>query len=70
MSLPRSQATSLGNRNRLKKFGYCFTLESQIRGGQVSMHNRYHIERFNPRCVICLEELLNEQITLFKRYEI
>jgi hypothetical protein len=53
----RSRVTAAGNATRLRKKGYTFKHAWQVRGGQVSMHVRYHSEKFSPRCVICLEEL-------------
>lgn len=53
----RSRITAAGNQTRLKKNGYTFKRDWQIRGGQVCMHLRFHSEKFNPKCLICLEEL-------------
>jgi hypothetical protein len=36
------------------------TRESQQRAGRISCHLRYHQEKFNPKCLICLEVLAGE----------
>jgi len=65
----RSQAARIGNKRRIQRYGSCFSPESQSRGGSVSCHLRWHAEKFNSNCLICLEELLQEQIAFFKKFE-
>jgi hypothetical protein len=36
------------------------TREVQQRAGRISCHLRYHQDRFNPKCLICLEVLAGE----------
>jgi hypothetical protein len=60
----------IGEQKRLAKYGDFFSDEARQRGGQVTAHLRWHNEKFSERCVICLEELRDHQITLFKRYEV
>ena len=46
-----------GDRKRVEHYGDFFTLEARQRGGMVSCHRKWHSEKFNPRCLVCLEEL-------------
>jgi hypothetical protein len=58
-----------GGRRRCALHGVPSTPEGRARGGYVTSHRRYHATRFNENCPCCLEELLQEQLAFFKRYE-
>jgi hypothetical protein len=67
----RVRAGQIGAQIRLEHYGYYFSPETRQRTGQRSMHVRWHTARgiFSEKCVVCLEELLEEQNELFRKFE-
>jgi hypothetical protein len=66
------RAGKISAQKRFEKWGRYAQIETNRKGAQTMNCNRWHIGRgiFNPTCVICLGDLLKEQLSMFQKYEV